>query len=76
MKAFATIAQTSIAEHFADIYAGWEEYLNVGSIEEMFNLDYFSHTLTQTGIEVYNYIIGKKILEDGTEIKGINGQTY
>ena len=72
MKAFATIAQTSIAEHFADIYAGWEEYLNVGSIEEIFNLDYFSHTLTQTGIEVYNYIIGKKILEDGTEIKGIN----
>lgn len=72
MKAFAKIAETSVAEHFAGIYEGWKEYLNVGSIEEIFQLDYFSETLTQTHIEVYNYIIGKKILEDGTEIKGIN----
>ena len=72
MKAFAKIAETAVSEHFADIYEGWKEYLNVGSIEEMFRLDYFSETLTQTHIEVYNYIIGKKILEDGTEIKGIN----
>jgi CRISPR-associated protein Cpf1 len=72
MKVFAKIAETSVAEHFADIYDGWKEYLNVGSIEEIFRLDYFSDTLTQTHIEVYNYIIGKKILEDGTEIKGIN----
>lgn len=72
MKAFAKIAETSVAEHFADIYEGWKEYLNVGRIEEIFQLDYFSETLTQPHIEVYNYIIGKKILEDGTEIKGIN----
>ena len=72
MKAFAKIAETSVAEHFKDIYDSWKEYLNVGSIEEIFQLDYFSETLTQRHIEVYNYIIGKKILEDGTEIKGIN----
>ena len=72
MKAFAKIAETPVAEHFAGIYEGWSEYLNVGSIEEIFRLDYFSETLTQSHIEVYNYIIGKKILEDGTEIKGIN----
>lgn len=72
MKAFAKIAETSVAEHFTDIYEGWKEFLNVGSLEEIFRLDYFSETLTQTHIEVYNYIIGKKILEDGTEIKGIN----
>jgi len=72
MKAFAKIAETSVAEHFTDIYEGWKEHLNVGSIEEIFRLDYFSETLTQIHIEVYNYIIGKKILEDGTEIKGIN----
>ena len=65
MKTFAKIAETSVAEHFADIYEGWKEYLNVGSIEEIFRLDYFSETLTQPHIEVYNYIIGKKILEDG-----------
>ena len=72
MKAFAKIAQTSVAEHFADIYDGWKEYMNVGSLEGIFQLDYFSETLTQPHIEVYNYIIGKRILEDGTEIKGIN----
>ncbi len=72
MKSFAKIAQTSVADHFVDIFEGWKEYLNVGSLEEIFQLDYFSETLTQPHIEVYNYIIGKKILEDGTEIKGIN----
>lgn len=72
MKAFAKIAETSVAEHFADIYEGWKEYLNVDNIEDIFRLDYFSETLTQPHIEVYNYIIGKKILEDGTEVKGIN----
>ena len=72
MKAFAKIKQTSVAEHFSDIYEGWKEYLNVERLEEIFSLDYFSETLTQPHIEVYNYIIGKKILDDGTEIKGIN----
>lgn len=72
MKSFAKIAQTSVSEHFVDIYEGWKEYLNVECLEDIFRLDYFSETLTQPHIEVYNYIIGKKILEDGTEIKGIN----
>ena len=72
MKSFAKIAQTSVAEHFVDIFEGWKEYLNVESLEDIFRLDYFSETLTQPHIEVYNYIIGKKIQEDGTEIKGIN----
>ena len=72
MKAFALIAQTSVANHFPEIYAGWEKELKVGSIEEIFQLKYFSRTLTQPQIEIYNYIIGKKILEDGREIKGIN----
>ena len=72
MKAFAKIADTSVAEHFADIYEASKEMLNVGSIEEIFRLDYFSETLTQPHIEVYNSIIGKRVLEDGTEIKGIN----
>ena len=72
MKAFEKIAKSSVSEHFADIYKEWKTYLNVGSIEEVFKLEYFSETLTQTQIEVYNYIIGKKVLEDGTEIKGIN----
>ena len=72
MRTFARIAQTSVADHFEEIYAGWQEYLNVESLEELFSLKNFTKTLTQEHIEVYNYIIGKRILEDGTEIKGIN----
>ena len=72
MKSFARIAQSSVADYFADIYKGWKERLNVERLEDIFCLDYFSETLTQRHIEDYNYIIGKKILEDGTEIKGIN----
>ena len=72
IKAFAKIAQTSVAGHFVEIYNGSKEYLNVGSLEEVFQLDYFSDTMTQPHIEVYNSIIGKRVLEDGTEIKGIN----
>lgn len=72
IRTFAKIAETSVAEHFTDIYNGWKEYLNVDNIEEVFRLDYYSETLTQPHIDVYNYIIGKKVQEDGTEIKGIN----
>ena len=72
IKAFELISKTPVAKHFAEIYSGFEEYLNVANLEEVFRLDYFSHTLTQKHIEVYNSIIGKKILADGTEIKGLN----
>lgn len=72
MRTFSRIARTSVAEHFGEIYAGWQEYLNVESLEEFFSLKNFTKTLAQEHIEVYNYVIGKRILEDGTEIKGIN----
>lgn len=72
IKTFTKIAQTSVSEHFDEIYSGWQEYLNVNSLEEFFSLKNFTNTLAQEHIEVYNYIIGKRILEDGTEIKGIN----
>ena len=72
MKSFEKIASSEVADYFVDIYSVWEEYLNVESIEDMFSLDYYSITLTQKQIEVYNYVIGGKSLEDGTKIKGIN----
>ena len=72
MRTFMRIAQTSVAEHFGEIYTGWKKFLNVESLEEFFSLKNFTKTLTQEHIEVYNYVIGKRILEDGAEIKGIN----
>lgn len=72
MKSFQKVAESSVAEHFADIETAFSEYLNVEKIADIFNLDYFSEVLTQEQIEVYNYIIGGKTCEDGTKIQGIN----
>ena len=72
MGVFKKVAQTSVADNFADLYSAFEEYLNVNSISEIFELHYYSMVLTQTQIEVYNCIIGGRTLEDGTKIKGLN----
>lgn len=72
MKSFAKVAESEISRSFPEIESAFAEYLNVNSIAEMFSLDYFTETLTQEQIAVYNYIIGGRTEEDGTKIKGIN----
>jgi CRISPR-associated protein Cpf1 len=41
-------------------------------IDEVFSLDYFSQTLTQSGIELYNIILGGRSEEGKKKIKGLN----
>lgn len=72
MKSFAKIAGTEVVDKISDIENAFAEYLNVEHLQEMFQLDYFSMTLTQEQIAVYNYIIGGRTLEDGTKLQGIN----
>lgn len=72
MKSFAKIVENEVAEHFADIEIAFGEYLNVERLADMFRLDYFTETLTQEQIDVYNNIIGGRTEEDGTKIQGIN----
>lgn len=73
MDVFEKYAMTDeVASHFNSLYKEMEAYLNVGSISEMFRLDYFSMVLTQKQIDVYNAIIGGKTLKDGTKIQGLN----
>lgn len=69
---FGKIAASEVAMRFETLYNEMEPYLNVTSIEEMFQLDYFSTVLTQKQIDVYNSIIGGMVLEDGTKIQGLN----
>lgn len=69
---FDKVAASPIAEHFAELYSKFEEYLNVSELGEMFRLDYFNIVLTQTQIDVYNAIVGGKTLEDGRKIQGLN----
>ncbi len=71
MKSFSKIAGSEVAKHFADIEKDYREYLNVENLNEMFNLDYFTHVLTQEQIEVYNSIIGGRV-DDKEKLQGIN----
>ncbi|MBP5516219.1 MAG: type V CRISPR-associated protein Cas12a/Cpf1 [Bacteroidales bacterium] len=72
MEVFGKIAASEVANHFETLYKSMEAYLNVISIDEMFKLDYYPILLTQKQIDVYNTIIGGKVLEDGSKIQGLN----
>ena len=72
MDVFDKIAASDVAMHFEELYKAMEPYLNVNEIAEMFRLDYFSTVLTQKQIDVYNAIIGGKVLNDGTKVQGLN----
>lgn len=63
---------TSVSKQIPLLYSQMEEYLNVNQIAEMFTLNYYNTVLTQSQIDVYNTIIGGKVLEDGTKIQGLN----
>ena len=58
MNAFDKVVASPLAEKFPQLYKDFEEYLNVGQINEIFQLDYFNVVLTQSQIDVYNMIIG------------------
>lgn len=72
MQVFSKIQETEIAGDLSQLYADFESSLNVDSINEMFQLEYFNMVLTQKQIAVYNAVIGGKTLDDGTKIKGLN----
>ena len=72
MLVFDKVAASPVSEQFAGLYSNFEEYLNVMNIFEMFRLDYFNIVLTQKQIDIYNYIIGGRTLDDGIKIKGLN----
>lgn len=73
-KAFEKIKQVpELQPKIAKIYKDFELYLNVNSIDELFELNYFNNVLTQIGIDVYNYIIGGRTETDGKpKIQGLN----
>lgn len=54
------------------LYMELIEYIQVNSIDEVFNIDYYNNVLTQKDIECYNIIISGRSKEDGTKIKGLN----
>jgi CRISPR-associated protein Cpf1 len=66
-----TIAE--LTPKFEKIIANFELYLNVSTMDELFELDYFNDVLSQIGIDVYNNIIGGRTETEGkVKIQGVN----
>jgi CRISPR-associated protein Cpf1 len=75
IKAFDKIKNSLIKDKFKIIVSDNElgPIIQVDAVENMFVLSYFNETLTQTGIDKYNHLIGGYTPEEGKEkIKGLN----
>lgn len=72
MGTFQKLLKSPVSENFETIYKEMEHILPYGNIEEFFMLHNYPSFLTQKQITIYNAIIGGRVLEDGTQIKGIN----
>lgn len=48
------------------------EHLEGAIVEDMFDLGYFSRTMIQAYIDLYNTMLGGRVLDDGTKIQGFN----
>ncbi len=72
MESFKYIKQALGYDVLNKIYKELESIIQVNELGDMFELEYYNDVLTQTGIEIYNQIIGGIASKDGTKIKGIN----
>ena len=55
------------------LYKEIEEYLNINTIDEAFELPYYNEVLTQSQIDVYNLIVGgRTVIEGEKKIQGLN----
>ena len=75
MGAFDKIRNSSLIDKFELIISDSQlgPIIQVLSVEDAFKLAYFNHTLTQTGIDKYNQLIGGYTSEDGKiKIQGLN----
>lgn len=74
MESFKKIMEKpEMSANMKELRANLEEYLNVESISEMFELNYYNMLLTQKQIDVYNAVIGGKTDEEqDIKTKGIN----
>lgn len=75
MKSFKKIAACEDCIDFAEFEAAFSEEFKEFKVEhlaDIFQLEYFNNTLTQRKIDFYKLVIGGKVLEDGTKLKGVN----
>lgn len=66
-KAFDNLSDETITKLNTDLYNIFGR-----NIEDIFSVDYFEFVLAQSGIEIYNSMIGGYTCSDGTKIQGLN----
>lgn len=72
MRVFKTIMETELIDSVADVQRQMGEIIGERCLEVFFQLPNYTHTVTNSDIEVYNTLIGGRVLPDGTKLKGIN----
>ena len=72
MGTFKQLMQSSITDILPQIFDNFKKDLEVSSIQEIFDLNYFNKVLTQKQIDIYNAIIGGKSLNENSRIQGLN----
>ncbi len=66
-KVFDNFSDETITSLNADLYNKFDR-----NIEDIFSVDYFEFVLAQSGIDIYNSMIGGYTCSDGTKKQGLN----
>lgn len=66
-KVFDNLSDETITKLNADLYNTFGR-----NVEDIFSVDYFEFVLAQSGIEIYNSMIGGYTCSDKTKIQGLN----
>lgn len=71
-RSFSRIADSDVKAVFVKSSLLFQNTSMQSIWQKCFNQIYFSETLTQEQIAVYNHVVGGRTLENGTKIQGIN----
>lgn len=68
-----------IKDKYADLYQQFKQLDNQiansfddFNINDLLDIDFYNHLLTQSGISAYNTVLGGKVLDNGKKLQGIN----
>ena len=57
MRLFEKVMHSPVKDKLPELLINLEPYIQVNDVSEMFELNYFNETLTQIGIDKYNYLM-------------------
>lgn len=72
MKVFHSQIKPKMASELEDINGVLLDLAGVDTVDKVFSLDYFCSTLSQSGIEAYNYVLDGITRENKEKIQGLN----